>query len=157
LNFRYIVVFVAVFIAGCANQYTLNQAVDASKPSLKVEKEKQWLKMTGKWYGIQPTKEGGVSQHIVERTRDGLYKITFRKRDVEGKWDEFTEVGQWGMSASVYFTIFRGWIDQGGFTPSDSDDPYNYDAYELIKLSESEFEYQHIGTKNKFKICTRSN
>lgn len=108
--------------------------------------------MVGKWYGSQPTKEGGVKQHTIERAIDGSYKIVFRVTDANGKVEESSEVGHWGVSGPIYFSIFRGWLSDGRLSTSDPTSPYNYDAYKIINLSTEDFEYESFSSGNRYKI-----
>ena len=113
--------------------------------------------MVGKWYGNQPTKDGGLRQQLIQRAPDGTYGITFRVTNQDGEIIEQTEVGQWGVSGPVYFSIFRGWLDGDEFIPADSADPYNYDAYRILTLTSDFFEYEHVTTGNRFTLERVSN
>lgn len=122
------------------------------KPNLTSSQEEKWKFMTGKWYGKQPTKDGGVKQQIMHRDSGGSYKITFRIHDKNGKYKEQTEGGHWGVSGPIYFTSFRGWFNDGQFLASNPADPYNYDAYKIIKLNDKVFEYEAFSSNNKFTL-----
>ena len=98
--------------------------------------------MVGKWFGEQPTKEGGRRQWIVERASNGTYKITFRVYKKDGTFSESAEVGQWAVSGPVYMSMFRGHVDGNKIEPVDPSDPYNYDAYEILVLNNSTFKYK---------------
>lgn len=147
-----IVVFVGVIITGCATTNTSTMAVTSEKPSLTLSQEETWNLMIGKWYGSQPTKDGGKKQEIMERSPQGAYKITFRVYDKDGKHKEQAEAGYWGVSGPVYFTIFRGWVQGNQISPSNPADPYNYDAYRIIKLNNEVFEYENYSSGNKYVI-----
>ena len=99
--------------------------------------------MVGKWYGEQPAKEGGKRQWIVERKRDGTYKINFRVYRETGELSESAEVGQWAVSGPVYLSMFRGRVRGNNIVPVDPSDPYNYDAYEILELNDEIFKYRH--------------
>lgn len=141
-----------IFLTGCANQHTTSKKITTFKPELSTSAEKRWKMMTGKWYGSQPTKNGGIQQHIIEHSVDGTSKITFRIKSPKGDIKEFSEVGQWGISGPIYFTILSGRIDGKKFRPSDQTNPYNYDAYQIVNLTKDEFEYNHFSSDNKYKI-----
>ena len=149
---RVLVLLTVIAMSGCASQHTLNTSVTESKPSVEASEEERWLLMVGKWYGNQPTKDGGVKQHIVERYPNGSYKMTFKITDAKGNSKESSEVGNWGMSGPIYFTIFRGWLHSTGLEQSDPSSPYNYDAYNIVSLTDNLFEYSHVTTGNKYKI-----
>ena len=109
--------------------------------------------MIGKWYGSQPTKEGGVKKWIVERMSPGTYKIVFRiyEKDATSYWEQI-EVGEWGVSGPVYFSILRGWVKDGKLTPADPTDPFNYDAYKIISLTDEKFEYENYDSGDVYGI-----
>jgi len=143
---------VMFILPGCATTNTSTVAITDEKPTLTLSQENAWNLMIGKWYGSQPTKDGGLRKEIVERSAQGTYKITFRVYDKEGKFKEQSEAGHWGVSGPVYFTIFRGWIKDNKLSPSNPSDPYNYDAYKIIKLNSEVFEYENYSTGNKYVI-----
>ena len=147
-----ILALVVASLVGCASQHTSNQVVTASKPGLTLSQEQSWQLMSGKWYGSQPTKEGGLKQHVVERFADGTYKLTFKISESDGTVRESVEVGNWGVSGTVYFTIFRGWLNGEDIRPSDPTSPYNYDAYKIVNLTKENFEYEHFTSGNKYNI-----
>jgi hypothetical protein len=149
---RVLILLIALAISGCANQHTFNRTVTESKPSVSISEEERWLFMVGKWYGSLPTKDGGVRQQIVERYPNGSYKITFKVIDSKGKSEESSEVGNWGISGPIYFTIFRGWLYSTGIEQADPSSPYNYDAYNIVSLTSDLFEYSHVTSGNKYKI-----
>ena len=101
----FILVFVLA-VTGCASNQTSQKEITSTKPALTLSQEDAWNILIGKWYGSQPTKEGGYKQEIMERFPEGTYKITFRVYDKNGQAKEQTEVGHWGVSGPIYFTIF---------------------------------------------------
>ncbi len=141
-----------MLVSGCALQNTSSVAVIEAKPEVKVSEERRWTLMIGKWYGSQPTKEGGLKQHIVERYPNGSYKIIFKVTDSNGGTKESVEVGNWGISGPIYFTIFRGWLHGSELEQSNPSSPYNYDAYNIVSLADEHFEYSHVTTGNSYKI-----
>lgn len=143
-------VFVMLIITGCATTNTSTVAVTSKKPSLSISQEETWNLMIGKWYGSQPTKDGGKVQEIMERSPQGTYKITFRVYEKDGKYKEQSEAGHWGVSGPIYFTIFRGWVKNNQLSPSNPADPYNYDAYKIINLNNEVFEYESYSSGNKY-------
>ncbi|WP_445364935.1 hypothetical protein ACJJJB_11410 [Microbulbifer sp. ANSA001] len=151
------IVFAGLIVTGCATTNTSSVAITSAKPSLTFSQEETWNLMLGKWYGSQPTKDGGKRQEIVERFPQGTYKITFRTYDKDGKIKEQTEAGQWGVSGPVYFTIFRGWVEDNHLSPSNPADPFNYDAYRIIKLDNEMLEYESYSSGNKYVIKKVSN
>ena len=132
--------------------FTSEKAVTDPKPDLKLKEAETWGLMIGKWYGSQPTKEGGARSHIVERFPNGTYRITFRLYDPQGGYREQREVGHWGVSGPIYFTILRGWLEGDKMAPADPGDPYYQDAYKIITLNDEVFEYEHAASGNRFSI-----
>lgn len=149
--------FTGIILAGCVTTDTSTVEITSEKPSLTLSQEETWNLMVGKWYGDQPTKDGGRKQQIMERSPQGTYKITFRIHDKDGKYNDSAEAGHWGVSGPVYFTTFRGWVEDNQFSPSDPADPYNYDAYKIIRLDEKIFEYENYSSGNKYTIERVSN
>ena len=147
-----VVVLVGLIVTGCATTETSKVAVTSEKPSLTLSQEETWNLMIGKWFGSQPTKDGGKKQEIMERSPQGTYQITFRVYDKNGKMKEQSESGYWGVSGPVYFTIFRGWVEGNQLFPSNPADPYNYDAYRIIKLNNETFEYENYSSGDKYVI-----
>jgi len=142
---------------GCATTNTSNGIITNIKTDLSTTEEQKWEFLSGKWFGSQPIKDGGVRQEIMERSPQGTYKITFRVYDKEGKHQEQTEAGHWGVSGPVYFTSFRGWVKGKEFNPANPSDPYNYDAYRIIKLNNEVFKYEHFTQKGTYIIKKVSN
>ena len=105
--------------------------------------------MIGKWLGESKTTDGELRLALVERRENGTHSITFRLYD-GSSYEESVEVGLWGMSGGVYFTIMRGWMTGGRFEPSDSTRAYYYDAYEIVRLDGTTFEYRSMETGNRF-------
>jgi hypothetical protein len=151
-TFNYILVSIAFLLSGCATTDTSKEAITSVKPSLTLSQEKTWKLMIGKWYGSQPTKDGGKKREIMERAPNGTYKITFRVYGKDGKYKEQTEVGHWGVSGPVYFLIFRGWVKGDKFSPANPADPYNYDAYKIVRLTNEIFEYESYSSGNRYII-----
>lgn len=141
-----------MFLSGCATTNTSNIAIDYEKTGLTYNQEKTWEIMIGKWYGSQPVKDGGTRQWIAERSDDGTYKITFRRYGKNGEIEEQTEVGYWGVSGPIYFSIFKGWVKDGYLEPSNPRDPYNYDAYRIISLTDSVMEYESASSGNRYTL-----
>ncbi|NAW87989.1 hypothetical protein, partial [Photobacterium halotolerans] len=108
--------------------------------------------MLGKWYGDLPTKEGGRKQWTIERSTDGTYRIDFLITKNDGMTQQSSEAGHWGVAGDIYFSMYRGAIDNGQFYPSNPSDPYNYDAYNIIRLTKESFEYQNIDSGNKYTV-----
>lgn len=126
--------------------------VDPIKPDVPRSAVQLRNMMLGHWFGDSPTKDGGRRMQIVERRRDGTMTIRFRVIDPAGEVHEQTQVEFWGISGPIYFTIMRGWLKGMRFDPADPTQPYYYDAYEIIELTDKTFRYRHVTTGNKFRI-----
>ncbi|PWQ96622.1 hypothetical protein [Leucothrix pacifica] len=140
---KFVLVLTLLTLSACNSSLTSTDEVPHDKPQLTLSQEEKWNKMVGKWYGKQTVKGGGKRQWIVERKKDGTYKIHFRIHKENGKISESSEVGQWAISGPVYLSMFRGYIRDNEIDPVDPSDPYNYDAYEILELNEEIFKYRH--------------
>jgi hypothetical protein len=107
--------------------------------------------MIGRWYGEAKLEGGGDRMWLAERFPDGSFQIDFVFRTPHGDENQ-TEVGLWGISAGVYFTITKGWIEQGVLQPASPEDASFYDAYEILELTERTFRYRHFGTGRSYHL-----
>lgn len=146
-----LILFLQLLTSGCVTTNTSNKAITDTKPE-SLSDEKTWKHLIGEWHGSQPTKGGGNREEICIRHPDGTYEVEFKSTDKEGVVTDQKEVGLWGVSGSIYFTIFRGWVKNGRIVPSNPSDPYIYDAYSIILLDETEFEYTDVSTGNEYKV-----
>ncbi len=149
---RIMIAAIAFLLGGCSSLHTSSEKVTDDKPYLSKSQKETWGLMVGKWYGSQPTTAGSRKDQITEHLSDGTYRDRFRVVSEDNKVRETVEVGQWGVSGPIYFAIFRGWLKDGKLKPSRSSDPYNYDAYRIINLTNKIFEYEHISTGTKYVI-----
>lgn len=139
-----------VLITSCSSIYTSKHTVNEEKPQLSVDQIENWSLMSGAWYASQPTKMGGVRQVISERYPDGTYKIRFKTTRKDGEINEQTEIGQWGLVGNIYFSIYRGILTPEGIKYSNTSDPFNYDAYRVIELTENKLVYESIIEKTVY-------
>lgn len=130
-------------LAGCAAKpcFTTDSVISTGGEEVTLEQGLRWVVMTGRWYGSQPTDDGGFREHLVERFPDGTYQIHFRVHEPDGDVTESIEVGRWGVSGKVYFTFFAGWLEDGRMVPADSSDPFHYNAYLIESLRDGEMTY----------------
>jgi hypothetical protein len=126
-------------MAGCATRGP--ESVVGAKPQLPDSAYSRREAMVGNWLGEAATHDGGKTKWLVQRDNDGTYQITFRTRAPGKDWNESKEVGYWGISGSTYFTIMKGWLKGQELQPANPTNPYFYDAYKVIRLTTSEFEY----------------
>jgi hypothetical protein len=120
------------------------------KPSL-VEKRRHDM-LVGKWFGESPVGNGGHRQVLVERTVNGTFTVTFKTRWGTDHLVVEQQVGQWGISGPVYFTITTGWLDGDHVDPTDLGQPYYYDAYRIIDLSEDRFEFESFAADTHYLL-----
>lgn len=142
--------FVSLLLTACANSEL--EITSNYNPELNEQQLSKWKTLIGKWYGKQPIKGGGVHEWLVDRKSDGTYEIHFRHHKGNGSIESKVEIGQWGTSGNVYFTIYRASVLNGHVYPTSTSDPYHYDAYHILSLTENEFEYQHARTGGRFKV-----
>ena len=122
------------------------------KPDVPITKEKNRRLLVGKWLGEIKSENGKVTKWLVERLIDGTYQIIFRTYDNETEYKDQIEVGFWGTSGSIYFSIMKGWIEEGEFVPANPEDPYFYDAYKIIQLNSDTFNYEHFDHKTRYTV-----
>lgn len=141
------VAVVLIFSFGCSK----TQTVPNEKPfyDAGTEQSREW--MIGNWLGQAKLDSGRERKWLVERAVDGTFKVSFRDYSEEG-YEESVEVGYWGIEQDIYFTITKGWLDGDTFTPADPTSHYYYDAYKVLYLDSSAFEYVSKGTKGRFKL-----
>jgi len=106
--------------------------------------EKRFL-LVGKWLGQMPDANGDLQQWLVSRFADGSYRIHLRIDRNDGSLKEQIEVGMWGVSGPIYFTILKGWMKGGQFVPADMENPSFYDAYEILELDSDHMKYRTFG------------
>ncbi len=143
---------VVAYLSGCAISNTSPVEISSYKPNLLSSEKEAWNYMVGKWYGSQPTKNGGRKMEIMERAANGTFVLRFKIWGKEGNVYESVEVGQWGISGDIYFSIYRGWLDGKKIVRSDSHDPMNYNAYRIIELTEKKFHYRHVIVGDEFVL-----
>ena len=107
--------------------------------------------MIGRWYGEARLEGGGDRVWLTERFPDGQFKIEFILRTPRGT-EKQTEIGFWGVSANVYFTITKGWLEEGFFSPGHPEDASLYDAYEILELTEGAFRYRNFGDGSEYTL-----
>lgn len=141
----------ALFPLGGLAQTSEEKVTPVKPPASEAEVE-AWKLMVGTWYGTSSTHNGGLVQRLAEKYPDGTYKVRFRIHAPGGEIFERTEVGHWGISGDIYFAIYRGRIEGEELVRSDPSDPYNYDAYKILSLTENRFEYEHVSNGNRYAV-----
>ena len=108
--------------------------------------EKTWNLLTGKWLGEKQRKDGSVHKWLTQHNGDGTYMTVFFN-----DYKRTVEVGEWGVSQNIEFKIFKGWIEEGRFKQALPQDHWTRDAYEVISLTDQDYEYRSLETGNLYK------
>lgn len=145
------VIFLPLFTTGCASIYTSSNAISDFKPKSVSDEETRNL-LIGTWQGSQSTKEGGKREELCTRYPNGTYETEFLSFDAAGVVSKQKEVGVWGVSGSIYFSIFSGWVIDGRLVPADRSDSYSYDAYDIISLDGDVFVYKHVRIGDEYRV-----
>ena len=108
--------------------------------------EQTWNLLKGKWLGEKKRKDGSVHKWLTQHSNDGTYMTVFFNDD-----ERTVEVGEWGVSRNIEFKIFKGWIEDGSFKPALPQDHWTRDAYEIIILTDQDYEYRSLETGNLYR------
>lgn len=114
-------------------------------------RQTKWTQLVGKWFGSLDLEGGGKYMWINERINDGTYRVQFRVT-ASGKREESIEVGEWGVSGDIYFTIYKGDFEDGKIIPVDATNPTYRDAYRILKLTNDLFEYEGLDEGLSFSV-----
>jgi len=106
----------------------------------------------GRWYGEDEKASGTKQRWVVDAFPDGVFRITFRFYDDDGGYREQIEVGEWGISGPIYFLSTKGWVDDDTFVKADTRNAQLYDAYKIIKLDKTVFEYEHYVHGKRYEV-----
>ena len=141
-----------ILTSGCAS-LTQPTAVDTHKPESSTQETIQRESMFGNWVGKATLKNGGSREWLIQRGVDGTFLVSFAIAEPGEELALSQEVGFWGVSGPIYFTITKGWIKADGtIEPADPTKAYFYDAYEILSVTSEQFRYQHFSTKNLFQV-----
>jgi hypothetical protein len=128
------------------------EAFPVYKPRPSLAESRRHDMLVGNWIGESPVKDGGRREVLLERRADGTFTVTFRTHWGTDHAVVERQVGQWGISGPVYFTITTGWLDGDHVDPTDLGQPYYYDAYRIVDLSEDEFEFESFTTDTHYVL-----
>ncbi|MDB5981688.1 MAG: hypothetical protein JWQ69_2703 [Pseudomonas sp.] len=101
--------------------------------------EREHAMLIGKWYGEATTLDGKHMQQISEHRANGTFTVSFRETDKSGQVLEHKEVGVWGVSGKIYFTITTAQIEGDRIRPFKPGNANLNDAYEIIELTATTF------------------
>jgi hypothetical protein len=132
-----------------ADEQSDDPGIESSKER-SADSDSKVARIVGRWFADQPLREGGRRLSLCERFEDGTFAVTFRLVKADGVVENSTEVGEWGASGPVYFTITKGWISEGRFVPA-SGGAYFNDAYEILQLEAEVFHYRSYETNDVFR------
>ena len=149
-----IIIFIAFSLlfalSGCNTTQTSKNTVGGHASYLADADE--WQLMTGKWYGNQQMQGTANREWLVTRRNDGSYTIEFKTEEKNKNTERSIEVGEWGVSGGVYFTIFKGWKYGDNIKPATPQNQWTRNAYKIISLNEKEFVYSDLEDGDKFSV-----
>ncbi len=141
-----------LILAGCTSAPVTNRAVDRLKPAAAEALKERRQMLVGTWYGEATTNEGQTRRWLRQNYGEGAYKLTIRDYNLDATYLQQVEVGNWGVSGPIYFTIMKGWQQGSKFRAADVTDPYYYDAYEITQLTPVAWVYRHVDTQLRFVV-----
>lgn len=150
MSIRFVIAIIVLLVAGCANQK--DYIVEEFKQPVASDKKEIRDGFVGKWRSEQSNDKGGINITTVIRSQDGRYLVEFtildEKSNIKDKAEEF---GFWGVSGGVYFTLFKGWIENDEFFAADPSNAYNYDAYRILDVNQETMTYESLASGNKYR------
>lgn len=133
----------------CSSNQT--QGISEFKPAVSKDRKDIRDGFVGQWISRQATDTGGMRHSIIERHEDSRFVVEFKIFDEnERLTKQQKEFGYWGVAGGVYFTMFRGWIENDELKHADPDNPYYYDSYEIVEVSDEQVIYKSLTSDNVF-------
>lgn len=141
-----------ILVAGLSACATSDpNVISEYKPQVPKDRKEVRDGFVGKWESTQPTKSGGTRHSLIERNYDSRYVVEFTLLDETGSVKSTQkEFGYWGVAGGIYFTMFRGWINNDELEHADPDNPYNYDSYKVVEVTKDKLVYQSLSSGNLF-------
>ena len=148
MKFSLTIIALAFVLSGCANQ----QQPEKRDVHLNVsQRQSQWDNFAGHWRTQRSNDIGGKNTITIKRFKDGRYVIQFKIFDKqEILKEEHREMGLWGISGDIYFTMFKGWIENDRFQPANSSKAAHYNAYQIIEHGADKLIYKSLSSDNTF-------
>jgi hypothetical protein len=143
---------VSVVLAACGATSPRQSSTAAITDATNQDQQQTWKALVGKWYGQHVDHSGNRIEWVIDRRQRGAYQVNVRTISAGGRVSESIEVGEWGVSGRVYFTIFKGWMREGGYVANDPADPSSRDAFHIVALTEDAFTYEHVVTGNRYTV-----
>ena len=147
-----VVTCTVIFTNAIIDRRSETEAFPVYKPRPSLVETRRHHMLVGKWAGETLLKNGGRRQVLVERTVNGTFTVTFKTQWGTDHPVLEQQVGQWGISGPVYFTITTGWLDGDHIDPTDLGQPYYYDAYRIVDLSDQRFEFESFATDTTYLL-----
>ncbi len=148
---KIITVCVLILLQGCASTLTSDVPVIDVSDETEEYNAARWDLMVGRWYGKQPI-ENGIREQLTERFANGSYKITFKRTFADDRVEKNIELGQWGISGPIYFSIYQGWLEGDRLSVVRDGLASNYNAYKIIQLDEISFKYESYTSESIFTL-----
>jgi len=113
--------------------------------------------LLGRWFRQDTDEENRKIVEYAELSADGSFEFTFVTLAVtaekkEQVIEQVTELGDWGLVGDIHFTITKNEVVDEQLYAADLNNSDNYHAYRVLQLNHQLFEYQHVETKEVFKM-----
>ncbi|MDP7593655.1 MAG: hypothetical protein QF552_13355 [Litorilituus sp.] len=113
--------------------------------------------LLGRWFRQDTDEHNRKVIEYAEFSADGSFEFTFvilaitvdKKEQII---EQITELGDWGLVGDIHFTITKDEVIDEQIYAADLNHSENYHAYRVLQLSHQLFEYQHVETKEVFKM-----
>lgn len=109
--------------------------------------------LVGQWHRSENQGKEHYSE-IAQLNADGSFVFTFYTHTIDGTLlEEISETGDWGLVGDIHFTITKTEIDNNREYPADKENEDNYQAYQITKLTDLDFTYQHVLTGETYTLA----
>jgi hypothetical protein len=113
--------------------------------------------LLGRWFRQYTDEKNRKVVEYAELSADGSFEFTFVTLIVtaekkEQVIEQVTELGDWGLVGDIHFTITKNEVVDEQLYAADLNNSDNYHAYKVLQLNHQLFEYQHVETKEVFKM-----
>ena len=149
MKFSLMTIALTLVLSGCASQQ--QQPAKSDRYLNESQRQSQWDNFVGHWRTQRSNVIGGKNTITIKRFKDGRFVIQFKVFDKqEILKEEHREMGLWGISGDIYFTMFKGWIENDRFQPADSSKAALYNAYQIIEHGADKLTYRSLSSDNTF-------
>lgn len=143
-------------LSSCNSTYTSRAKITESPAEKIFNDARTWTSLKGKWYGKQKRLDGQVREWLTEHKDDGTFTTTFIDHDLDGEKKTTIEYGEWGASGYIYFTILKGFIEDGEKKPIEDPEYWTRDAYYILNLNLDEFSYRDLEKQARFRAIRQT-